>query len=293
MAEAEDEQGPLHPVAGPVDFDQQNVVSTGETSESDNEDMFSASDEDVEDDSKGKESRDSSALKDDPDADGRSNTIANGGKKDSDILFYDENLDEEDEAYVYKHMRGGITENVNVTISSSSKKEPASKAGKSGNLDSETDGAITSESADETRTNGRQQQTLPMLKPRHSDAVLSCPCCFNIVCMDCQKHKRYANQYRAMFVMGVVVDWRHILVYDEQHKALVSKNVEGAIIEEQDESQEWQTSGESYEENIILKAKDGEYYAVECAACRTQVAALDMRDEVYYFHGCLESSSAF
>lgn len=291
MAEAEEEGGALHPAANRLEFDQQNVVSTGETSESDNEDMFSASDEDIEDDAKGKSSRDSSVLKEDQDSEGGSNVRSNRGKKDSDVLFYDENLDEEDEAYVYKHMRGGISENVNVTISTGSNKESASNGRKLGNLESDTDGTFGSESADETRT--KQQQTLPMLKPRHSDAVLSCPCCFNIVCMDCQKHKRYANQYRAMFVMGVVVDWRHILVYDEQHKALVSKIEEGAIIEEQDESQEWQTNGESYEGSTILKAKDGEYYAVECAACRTQVAALDMRDEVYYFHGCLESSSAF
>ncbi len=294
MAEAEEEGGPLRPAVDPLEFDQQNVVSTGETSESDNEDMFSASDEDIEDDGKGKPTRNSSNLKEDQDAEGGSNVRSNRGNKDSDVLFYDENLDEEDEAYVYKHMRGGVSENVNVTISAASKRESVPKGRKLGNLESDTDGALASESADETRSKDRpQQETLPMLKPRHSDAVLSCPCCFNIVCMDCQKHKRYANQYRAMFVMGVVVDWMHILVYDEQHKALVSKIEEGTIIEEQDESQEWQTNGESYEGSTVLKAKDGEYYAVECAACRTQVAALDMRDEVYYFHGCLESSSAF
>jgi len=33
-----------------------------------------------------------------------------------------------------------------------------------------------------------------------SDAQLCCPCCFTIVCMDCQQHVKYSNQYRAVFV---------------------------------------------------------------------------------------------
>eukprot|EP00978_Attheya_sp_CCMP212_P038413 scaffold190231_cov20-Attheya_sp.AAC.1 len=33
------------------------------------------------------------------------------------------------------------------------------------------------------------------------------------------------------------------------------------------------------------------YYSVYCNNCQTEVAALDMTDEVYYFYGCLASSS--
>lgn len=173
-------------------------------------------------------------------------------------LLYDEHLDEEDEAYVYKHMRGGIQEPVAVRSTEQHNR------------------------ADASAQHLEQQKTLHMYKPRNSDAVLSCPCCFNIVCMDCQKHKKYANQYRAMFVMGVVVDWKHILVYDEENGVLVTKahNHELLVEEDHGENSEW------------LRAGDGEYYAVECASCNTQVAALDMKDEVYHFHGCLESSSS-
>eukprot|EP00531_Pseudo-nitzschia_arenysensis_P002684 CAMPEP_0116139288 /NCGR_PEP_ID=MMETSP0329-20121206/13235_1 /TAXON_ID=697910 /ORGANISM="Pseudo-nitzschia arenysensis, Strain B593" /LENGTH=293 /DNA_ID=CAMNT_0003634327 /DNA_START=30 /DNA_END=911 /DNA_ORIENTATION=- len=293
MAEIEAQGLPLHPAVGAEGVDRQNVVSHGETSESDNEDMFADTDEEVEDNASTRKRRNRSAgrnLNDDTDGesnagadknDNNNNNNNNNSNNDAGLLFYDENLDEEDEAYVYKHMRGGITENV--TVSTRQSGSSGSNGGKSGN----PDGGVTSDSAHES-SDDRRQQVVQMLKPRHSDAVLSCPCCFNIVCMDCQKHKRYANQYRAMFVMGVVVDWRHILVYDEAHRGLVTK--EQTIIEE-GENEAWDSAeGESYG---MIPTKDGEYYAVECTACRTQVAALDMKDEVYYFHGCLESSSAF
>lgn len=35
-----------------------------------------------------------------------------------------------------------------------------------------------------------------------SDAILSCPLCFTTLCVDCQQHAYYENQFRAMFVMN-------------------------------------------------------------------------------------------
>ena len=35
---------------------------------------------------------------------------------------------------------------------------------------------------------------------RHSDALLSCPCCFTTVCVDCQQHATDSALFRAMFV---------------------------------------------------------------------------------------------
>jgi len=299
MVDIIEEQHPPPRAVDAADNDQQNVVSTGETSATgepdDFEDVFSATDEDFEDDVKGRTYHHWNPLtpKTNHGMDSEVTASTNRNDKDTD-LFYDENLDEEDEAYVYKHMRSGFREIVIVNTTSNSGPTSEAITGKSSYHGNGIDGN-TSDCADEKRK-ARRQQMVQMFKPRHSDAVLSCPCCFNIVCMDCQKHKQYANQYRAMFVMRVVVDWKHILVYDEIHRALVSKIGQNAIGEEK--SQEWHpaaTHSESllHGNNGILRAKDGEYYAVECVACRTQVAALDMTDEVYYFHGCLESSSAF
>ena len=38
-----------------------------------------------------------------------------------------------------------------------------------------------------------------------TDALLSCACCFAIVCLDCQRHAKYLHQYRAMFVQNCQV----------------------------------------------------------------------------------------
>lgn len=118
-------------------------------------------------------------------------------------------------------------------------------------------------------TNLQQAVTL---KPRTSDAVLSCPCCFTIVCMDCQQHERYQTQFRAMFVMNIGVDWSLPLVYSDVSKQLVEKK-------------------ESHNANIVaLPTEEEIYYSVHCDACKTQVAALNITDEVYHFFACLASA---
>jgi 3-phenylpropionate/cinnamic acid dioxygenase small subunit len=166
--------------------------------------------------------------------------------------LYDANLDDEDEAYVYKHMRGGMKESVSI-------------------IRQEVSNTNEDENLEQPKTKGTAQN---VYKPRNSDAVLSCPCCFNIVCMDCQRHERYSNQFRAMFVMGVAVDWNLRLVYDDDQKVLVEKP-----------QLPHQVPLDGY-----LNIGEDEYFSVGCASCRTQVAALDMKEEVYHFYGCLESS---
>ena len=195
-----------------------------------------------------------------------------GAPEDNDLLF-NEQADEEDEAYVYKHLRSGVAEAVTVVQRTTS---------------------LSSEQ--------QQQQTVKMLKPRNSDAVLSCPCCFTIVCMDCQQHERYENQYRAMFVQNIAVRWDLTLQYDSKVKMLV------ATAEAAGASASRSTHGETKEgitdetatAAATTKVDDDEgngqgetttvYYTVCCANCQTQVAVLDMTEEVYHFSNCLVSS---
>eukprot|EP00934_Nitzschia_sp_Nitz4_P000555 Nitzschia sp. Nitz4//scaffold8_size234185//39090//39971//NITZ4_001236-RA/size234185-processed-gene-0.145-mRNA-1//-1//CDS//3329559743//555//frame0 len=124
---------------------------------------------------------------------------------------------------------------------------------------------------------------------RRSDAVLSCPSCFNIVCMDCQRHQTYHNQFRAMFVMGITVNWNERLVYDQAREFLVPKPHHPAhhVPPETTSSTSW----DEEESHPKLQFVKGEYFPVLCASCETQVAALDMPDGVYHFYGCLESSN--
>ena len=161
--------------------------------------------------------------------------------------LYDANMDDENEAWVYNHRRGGVEESVKIQ---------------------------TPKESGQPATTTTKLEEAVLLKPRNSDAVLSCPCCFEIVCMDCQQHERYLNQYRAMFVMNIGVDWKHELVYSEQQKGLIDKPTAvgptNHVPSEQENSQV--------------------YYSVHCASCQTQVAALDMKEEIYHFFGCLSSA---
>jgi E2F-associated phosphoprotein len=179
--------------------------------------------------------------------------------------LFDDQADEDDEAYVYRHLRSGAPSVV------------------------DTASPTTKDSEKHT-------------KPRNSDAVLSCPACFRIVCMDCQRHEHYKNQYRAMFVMSVTVRWDLSLQYDPESRCLVpcqpanrstnSSSQNSAIRCEDDRS----NSSDCHPvpcgdgEANAVRADGTIYYTVCCANCHTTVAALDMSDEVYHFSGCLASS---
>ena len=171
----------------------------------------------------------------------------------TDDQLYGANLDDEDEAWVYQNLRSGIAESVDV------RRHP------------EPHQPLPQE----------QHPQLPLeraklLKPRDSDAVLSCPCCFTIVCMDCQQHETYQNQYRAMFVMNICLT--HKLIYDTHSKQLVELTTT--------------TTTTTQSKPMALDGDDTAevYYSVHCLQCKTQVAALDMKEEVYHFFGCLASS---
>lgn len=214
----------------PGDYEAMMAVVSGD---SDGGDL---SDEDIISLSDNPQSHSHKIQHDDPDT-------ANSGDE-----LYDENLDAEDEAYVFNNLRGGQVE---------------------------TDWAAQ-------RDDGKIDKTVPV-KPRNSDAVLSCPCCFNIVCMDCQRHERYRNQYRAMFVMSVEVDWQHQLKYDDKLQGLVRYNPN---------TQQSLPNGSPGSQVVAPdhNSDDPIYYAVSCASCHTMVAALDMVDEVYHFYDCLAST---
>merc|ERR1712126_533791 len=46
-----------------------------------------------------------------------------------------------------------------------------------------------------------------------SDAILNCPACMSTVCVDCQRHDLYKNQYRAMFVLNCNIVENQLLRY--------------------------------------------------------------------------------
>jgi hypothetical protein len=192
--------------------------------------------------------------------------------------LYDPNGDDEDEAYVYKHMRGGVEELVNLQIQQNTKARQMEDV---------------SNTMQKTKNPHSLEQTqMSILKPRHSDAILSCPCCFQIVCMDCQRHEKYTNQYRAMFVMNIGVDWNNLVhSNDEQDETNMKINIISNPTIPDDVVELEKDQIESSSSRFITNIDDSAhvYYSVYCLQCKTEVAALGMHDEVYHFFGCLVS----
>lgn len=219
--------------------------------------------------------------------------------------LFDDQADEEDEAYVYKHLRSGIEESIKVQIVSNKSTHTEEEV----NIQEQGSVPIEKQRSAKKTTSSA---SIKALKPRHSDAVLSCPCCFNIVCMDCQRHEKYDNQFRAMFVVGITVQWDLRLVYDSSCKRLVpasgssiTPRVSLSVSEQSNSHEDNNNIGPGeiipLDEQDTLCSKyiseqknqssnETIYYTVCCANCQTTVAALDMTDEVYYFHGCIASA---
>ena len=197
----------------------------------------------------------------DTDNAGEREQSARGNKySETDELYYNKNLDDEDEAWVYKHLRSGQEEPVTVRRQVSSASTAAASAG---------DTTVT--------------EQVNMLKPRYSDAILSCPCCFTTVCMDCQQHVTYKNQYRAMFVMNIEVHWDSQYMYDEKQQRLLPRQPAAA----QSDPMNLQSEPIQQEEEHINEI----YYSVHCSQCQTQVAALCLDDEIYHFFDCVATSA--
>ena len=96
-----------------------------------------------------------------------------------------------------------------------------------------------------------------------SDAILSCPGCFTTLCLDCQQHEQYHNQFRAVSAYNVVVD--------------KNQPVDPA-------------AGGGGKGRRAKKAKASQYFKVVCAVCDTEVGAFD-DDEVYHFFHVFPSNA--
>ena len=97
---------------------------------------------------------------------------------------------------------------------------------------------------------------------RRSDAILSCPCCLEIVTIDCQKHAARDDQWRAMFVRNVRVD----------------------------ESVAYRPASSNGKNAPDLENGDGSYFRALCDACGTPVGVRDA-DEVYHFFNAFPTNA--
>ncbi|XP_064086847.1 E2F-associated phosphoprotein-like [Macrobrachium nipponense] len=158
-----------------------------------------------------------------------------------------------------------------------------------------------------------------------SDAVLNCPACLTMLCMDCQRHEVYHNQYRAMFVFNCMVKWNEILKFPKKDgkkkkfskgKKLLQKQellsstghqidsvADGKSPEKIEEvlernfhakniTNEANCLGEEQSSNITetcpVQDEDELFHPVLCSICKTKVAVYD-KEEVYHFFNVVSS----
>jgi hypothetical protein len=142
-----------------------------------------------------------------------------GEENDTDPL-YDPKMDDADEAWVRKHLRkqqrpcGAAAAGAGGSEGEGEGKEQGKGKGKErGDPEGaeEKAGASVVCSRRPPCKNGRCGSCQKVKKgkaegeeagPARSDAMLSCPCCFTVVSLDCQRHTKYHNQYRALFVLN-------------------------------------------------------------------------------------------
>lgn len=119
----------------------------------------------------------------------------------------------------------------------------------------------------------QQQQQQPTKMPK-SDAVLNCPACFVVICIDCQRHDLYQNQYRAMFAMNCSVDKTQKLKFPERQKGGKGKK----------------NRNKKNPEPNVEGDRGEDFHPVKCEQCSTEVGVYD-QEEVFHFFNIIPSHS--
>lgn len=111
---------------------------------------------------------------------------------------------------------------------------------------------------------------------RQSDAILNCPGCLTTLCLDCQKHTEYHNQWRAMFVMNCLITDKPYMPSGSSGSGKHTGKKRGL-----DSHSGWRN--DETHETALQKM-------VVCEACRTEVGVVD-QDEVYVFFNVFPSNA--
>lgn len=115
-----------------------------------------------------------------------------------------------------------------------------------------------------------------------TDATLCCPCCFMIVCMDCQRHTAYTNQYRSHVGINCRIKNDEILTYTRDTATT-------STLPFQKRLNMAATRTNAKGESFSLLGPD-EFHPVACSDCGTTVGVYD-RQQQYHFFNVLPSNS--
>eukprot|EP00042_Codosiga_hollandica_P024583 m.104605 g.104605 ORF g.104605 m.104605 type:complete len:329 (-) comp51603_c0_seq1:125-1111(-) len=165
-------------------------------------------------------------------------------KQTDDELFYDPNQDDEDDKWVnrqrHAHLRLDMT-------------GQESKA----------------------KTAGMQNAALGIKAENNSDAILNCPACMNILCLDCQQHDTYKTQFRAMFVVNCLIVRTEQLSFKPVRQPGRKRRPKDA-------------GEETAQPDFGNSSADELFNPVKCSECGTVVAMYDA-EEVYHFFNVIAS----
>ncbi|OWZ17657.1 hypothetical protein PHMEG_0008368 [Phytophthora megakarya] len=118
-----------------------------------------------------------------------------------------------------------------------------------------------------------------------TDATLCCPCCFVTVCMVCERHATYTNQYRSTAAINCRVKKEEILTYTSNEGSRVPAS--RPLHKRQNLTGGNKSPTASQQIGRVLQ-KD-EFYPVACSDCGTVVGVFD-QDQQYHFFNALPSN---
>lgn len=133
-----------------------------------------------------------------------------------------------------------------------------------------------------------------------SDAQLSCPLCFTTVCLECQRHAKYANQFRAVTAINVNVNHDEFLTLDQVSGGGAGRRGRGkrnnrgkraSAPRDSDTSKGWGTQQPPAEgDGRRPKGLEEEetFHPVCCRECDHRVGVYDT-EEVFHFFGVVAS----
>ncbi|KAM9955596.1 hypothetical protein ACTFIW_009089 [Dictyostelium discoideum] len=150
-----------------------------------------------------------------------------------------------------------------------------------------------------------------------SDGRLSCPCCFTLLCIECQQHSSYSNQYRAIQVKNCTISNDIVTYNDKKDKKISNRNnnnnnkkinkknnkknqkyrnnvnkgdpqqvevkLENTHIDDDDDDGDDDDDNNNSDESSSSDEDEDECYrVVQCSICNTHVAMYD-KNEIYHF----------
>ncbi|KJE96354.1 eapp protein [Capsaspora owczarzaki ATCC 30864] len=140
----------------------------------------------------------------------------------------------------------------------------------------------TEAKASEPPNSANSQQAAQPSKARiESDAILSCPFCWTTVCIDCQQHTQYNNQFRAVFALNCTIARAEQLQPGAQPSSSSSSKSSNRNTRKNRKLSRGQNDA---------AADTGPLHPVRCTECNTELGVID-GDEVYHFFNVLASAS--